>query len=225
VSRLKQIPRFSMPGMPMSIKPIFVRSNTSRRCSTADVESRSASSIMINSTILSRETKHLPSLVGLPCCLIQISTREVSRSRSLRSSRRVPPTVGVWKTVRERANAAYTVSSEGSRGPQVCSSGSARSQLAWRRAESVLPTPAGPTHNPIVRCVRIAFANSVNRRCSLVAMKGPVQRPRERAVRSYPRDRYIVLAKCSVSLPPLSSVAGCFVPDPEESRQLWPSVH
>ena len=79
---------------------------------------------------------------------MQISTREVIRSRSLRSSRRVPPTVGVWKTARERASAAYTFSSEGPRGPQVCSSGSAKSQWAWRRAERVLPTPAGPKHNP-----------------------------------------------------------------------------
>src|SRR5712691_11230250 len=155
----------------------------------------------------------------------QISTRVVIRSRSLRRSRRVPPTVGVWKTVRERANAAYTFSSEGSRGPHVCSSDSAQSQFAWRRAESVLPTPAGPKHKPIVRCWRIVFANSVKRRCSLVAMKGPVRRPIEPAVMACPQDRYTVWAKHSVSSPPLSEVVGCFGPDPEESRQLLPSAH
>src|SRR5712691_1018521 len=155
----------------------------------------------------------------------QISTRVVIRSRSLRSSRRVPPTVGVWKTVRERAKAVYTCSSEGSRGPQVCSSDSATSQFAWRRAESVLPTPAGPKHKPIVRWVRIVCANSVKRRCSLVAMKGPVRRPLEPAVMACPQDRYTILTQYAVASPPLASVAGCFGPDPEESRQRWQAAH
>src|SRR5262245_55125887 len=45
--------------------------------------------------------------------------RDVSRCRSFRSSRKVPPTVGVENPGRERAKAAYTWASEGSRGPHV----------------------------------------------------------------------------------------------------------
>ncbi len=209
----------------MSIKPRGVRSNMSRRCSRAEVERRSASSIMISSIILSRATQRVSALWLRLCWSMQLSTRAVIRCRSFRSSRRVPPTVGVWKTVRERAKAAYTVASEGSRGPQVCSSGSARSQCAWRRAERVLPTPAGPKHKPIVRCLRMARANSVKRRCSLVAMKGPVRGPTEPAVMACPRNRYRALAPSAVASQPLSQAEGGSVPDREESRQPVPSAH
>ena len=133
------------------------RSNMSRRCSRAEVESRSASSIMISSIILSRAPP-FPSLVVLLCCWIQIFTRDVIRCRSVRSSRRVPPTVGVWNTVRERANAAYTCSSEGARGPQVCSSDSARMPVGTAASGEGFANAGGPKAQPnramLAQCVR-----------------------------------------------------------------------
>ncbi len=49
------------------------------------------------------------------------------------------------------------------------------SQRAYRRAERVLPTPAGPWQSPMKVSRRTASANSVKRRYSLVAMNGPVR--------------------------------------------------
>jgi hypothetical protein len=209
----------------MSLKPRGVRANLSRRCARAEVERRAAASIMLSALILSRESQRVSALGRRLGWARQLSTRAVIRGRSGRSARRVPPTVGVWQTVRERAQAAYTWASEGARGPQVCRSGSARSPWAWRRAERGLPTPAGPKHTPIVRCWRIVGANSVNRRCFLVALQGPVRWPTEPAGISWPRHRYRALAQSAGASQPLAQAEGGAVPAREENRPPVPSAH
>src|SRR6266487_355922 len=87
--------RFSMPGMPMSIRPMPVRSNWSRTYSRAVADRRSASSMTSSSTWPGHEDLRGPGREVVPgrrvrrCSSMHMPARLVSSFRSSRSSRRV----------------------------------------------------------------------------------------------------------------------------------------